>query len=375
MEFREVMDFINKAGECIIDTEADVSNIIGVAVGGRDDEPIADVEHDEFCLVAFVPKELSDDDLEGQGLIDPRDACAELGAAMNQHLDRKDIRVVEVGDVFKAGAYTGSDHGNPPIVNTQKWFQTLRPGIGIANPVGTYPAELVGGTAGFFVEDRDHQEYLVSCNHVIARARQPGERIDPEEMIIQPATRDLPGSDLVLPLPDLVRFRIAKLSGCVPIRPDDPTARPTPTNEVDVAYARIIESDRERALGLLPFGGLILGSADPYEVDEKTGKLVLNHVYKVGRTTAYTEGIVTQLGGRQKVHYDGWSATFINQIVVRPTADNPRSGFSAEGDSGSALLTADHKIAGLIFSGRSTQVPGQPHPGGDAPLAKPNGQD
>jgi hypothetical protein len=74
-------------------------------------------------------------------------------------------------------------------------------------------------------------------------------------------------------------------------------------------------------------------------------------VYKVGRTTGFTEGYVAELFGTAKVQYNQWTATFVDQIVVHRTVDNTGLVFSDRGDSGSALLTEEHEIAGLVFAG------------------------
>jgi hypothetical protein len=343
MEFRHALEFIHRAS---VELVADRSNIvIGAAIGSHDEGPIVATKPNEFCLVAEVRTfRRSESVAREQALA----ACVEAGRRASVTVDPAEIRVIEIGDVFRASAYVGSDHGRPATLNTQKWFKAIRPGIGIAN-AKDYPNSLAAGTIGFFIEQND-QRYLVSCNHVIARAIH-GEQGDP---IVQPATLDLAGSDLSdHTLADIQRrFQIAQLAAYPPISPDDPSVTPPPTNMVDVAIAQLTgDPSRTEALSRLPYAGVILGEADPYRIDDSGAIVGSSYVYKVGRTTGFTEGYVSELAGTHQVHFDGWTATFVNQIGVRRTVDNTGSVFSESGDSGSALLTDGHRIAGLIFAG------------------------
>jgi hypothetical protein len=330
------------------------SNVIGVAVGGAGDGPITQVGSDGFCIVAYVAR-LRPNAVAARERVQA--ACWEAGRKVGISVEPREVKVVEVGDIFRANAYTGSEHGKPAIANTQKWFKALRPGIGIANAYG-YPDELSAGTVGFFVENGETQ-YLVSCNHVIARTNQG----NPGEPIVQPATLDLSGGDLSDNSASDIqrRFLVARLTDFHKIEPDDPNASPPPSNLVDVALAELTESGtRERALRRLPYGGRLSGKADPYEVDDNGTIVGSSQVYKAGRTTGFTEGYVAELAGTYQVDYGGWTATFVDQLGVCRTVDNTGVAFSDAGDSGSALLTEEHKIAGLVFAaspGRSVANP------------------
>lgn len=71
-------------------------------------------------------------------------------------------------------------------------------------------------------------------------------------------------------------------------------------------------------------------------------------VRKVGRTTEFTEGTVTATELALRVSYrEQGSALFDDQLEI--TAGD--GDFSAGGDSGSAILTADNYIGGLLFAG------------------------
>lgn len=66
-------------------------------------------------------------------------------------------------------------------------------------------------------------------------------------------------------------------------------------------------------------------------------------VQKTGRTTEYTQGEITGVEGFVSVTYPGGVALFDGQIA----SDIP----SAGGDSGSAVLTHDNNLVGLLFAG------------------------
>jgi len=69
-------------------------------------------------------------------------------------------------------------------------------------------------------------------------------------------------------------------------------------------------------------------------------------IQKYGRTTKYTEGIITQIDVTVKVDYDGKVALFRDQIMA--------GAMSRGGDSGSVVLDKENKIIGLLFAGSDT---------------------
>jgi hypothetical protein len=70
-------------------------------------------------------------------------------------------------------------------------------------------------------------------------------------------------------------------------------------------------------------------------------------VAKVGRTTRYSEGIVTGISALVRIAYTkGRTATFRNQFLV---TSNEK--FFDEGDSGAVIVDlASHKVVGLGFA-------------------------
>jgi hypothetical protein len=216
------------------------------------------------------------------------------------------------------------------------------------------------GTLGFFVRDDAAELYLVSNNHVI------GGSSDKSAVakfigtsVVQPGTLDLTEIELSLmpSEPTLEKqLKIAEVSGIVPLQFRTPNA--IPINKVDAALAKLVPPGRTRdELNRSTFLGGIRGTAafqvDPNAPNRVTGD---SRVYKAGRTTGATEGIVTSIGAVVTIEYSkGNSAFFNGQIVIEPTRDNTRP-FSKPGDSGSGVLNARHELVGQLFAGSTFQT-------------------
>jgi hypothetical protein len=73
------------------------------------------------------------------------------------------------------------------------------------------------------------------------------------------------------------------------------------------------------------------------------------NVKKIGRTTGFTTGVVTDVSGETTVGYGpGQFAHFVNQIAIQGDAGP----FSLAGDSGSLVVDGDtNRPTGLLFSG------------------------
>jgi hypothetical protein len=312
--------------------------LIGLAVGRKDEGPVGGRTIQEgFCISAFVEKKFSTSELSALGRPDFTRVLSLAIQNVQGYTTRFELDIVEVGDSFRTSQYAGSQHARPASINTQKWFQSLRPGVSVCNPMDTYPQRLSCGTIGFFVENvSTGLRYLVSNNHVIARENRA--RIG--DLIIQPGTIDLSGNDISRFDSDVKvarEFAIARLTAFVRVQTHG-QASPPPTNVVDAAIAELTPSNRELDClthAIDPVARITLGS---------------NNVYKVGRSSGFTEGHVTNLAAVVNVPFGAGQATFVNQIAVKPTPDNTGS-FSEPGDSGSALITEKHGIAGLIFAG------------------------
>ena len=354
MNFTDAATFIGDFGGPLV---ADpVNGIIGLAVGRKDGGPIDDGSLQQFCITAFVVRKLSLPELYRRGMVPAAQAIAAI-AQSSMQITSQDVNVEETGDEFRLQPYNGSSHANPACLNTQKWFEKLRPGISIANPEQSYPNRLVGGSAGFFVKDGAGTIYLVSCNHVIARERVTGALLA-DEPIVQPATMDLSGSDLttLATASDIAnRFQIATLSAFVGVDVHTPGIPRPPPNYVDAALAEVhIKRMPHSLLDRLPYGGRLLGEED-FAYNPATGQFTgSTSVFKCGRTTGYTEGVITGVRGYFTVNFAGQKATFVDQLSIKPAADNTGP-FSENGDSGSPVINESHKLVGLLFAG-SPQV-------------------
>jgi hypothetical protein len=86
------------------------------------------------------------------------------------------------------------------------------------------------------------------------------------------------------------------------------------------------------------------------------------HVFKVGKSTARTEGVVVDDNYPSfKISRGGTDYTFTGQIAIQNS--NPLQPFSAHGDSGSVIINLNNKIVGLLFAaGKELNVKGVKQP-------------
>jgi len=222
------------------------------------------------------------------------------------------------------------------------------------------------GTLGAWVKrGQDDDYHIISNNHVIANSNDA----QPNDKIIQPGKADggFSGTDLFAWLEDYATIRwdggengkkkiakflwaawrapanaIARVVGCpyrLQVRRPFAIEQPHP-NLVDAAVARPVNQGYVKTEYLFGIGEL-KGIRD-LQLGDK--------VQKVGRTTEYTVGTVEGVQTMTKVQYgSGKIATFDDQLEIRSSDGE----FSAPGDSGSAILSDDGYIGGLLFAGGS----------------------
>jgi hypothetical protein len=292
---------------------------------------------DEVCIVVGVKKKLPMKDVPaGQAVM------SSVGDVLTD--------VIEYGEI-------------KPHQTTQSLVQRRRPcppGYSIGHPLVT------AGTLGAWVKRGSGEEYFIlSNNHVIANSNDT----TLGEFIRQPGKADNgTEDDRIARLTDYVRIRfdnengngkktsssfawrawkwpanwVARMLGCpyrlVVARPNQ-VEQPHP-NLVDAAVAKVI---LESWVDLdIPEIGEIEGIRDLQLGDQ---------VQKTGRTTEHTTGMVEVVGSSSVVDYGPGkgNATFQDQIVVRGDSGD----FSAPGDSGSAIITEDGFLGGLLFAGGS----------------------
>jgi hypothetical protein len=352
------------------------SNVIGVAVGLKESEGVLT---DEIAIVALVERKKP------------------IAALSSSDLIPKNLDGFRT-DVFEIGV----------VQALQTPRERFRPTIPVGVSMGHF--KVTAGTLGGVVRDRKTGEiFLLSNNHVFANSNeaaagdailQPGsidggqnpadivaklERFVPlryiEDAVNPPPTQPPPTEKPPTTPPtekppttppsdrtgcDVVGFfaaltnTIAKLNGSsqrvvvtqaaqaasivgLPMALDasakmsEATAAAAADNYVDCALARPMNG--EMFTGQIRSIGQILGT--------KPAALGMR-VRKSGRTTDYTEGMITLLNATVSVGYSTSAgkrtARFVGQIICQP--------MSQGGDSGSLIVdTAENKAVGLLFAG------------------------
>ncbi len=338
--------------------------IEAIGVGKKNADSVQGAD-DGWSLIAFVKKKLPEKTLAKENMSAFASAATSASAEEVEEglgaLAEHEMDVVECGSAFSASpgltvptAQRGSFGGPPPSVDFQKPFHAIRAGLGITNPVGSYPEGLSVGTLGFCVRDPNGTEYLVSNNHVIGRenSAQNG------NSVVQPGTLDLTDTELQL-MNTLNKLRnqleIAKVSAVVDINLG------FQPNEVDAAMAEFTDdSGRDLSqIARIGFGSRARGVAQPFTVDGSGNVVGDTRVYKAGRTTGWTEGNLTAIGVASNVSYTKGVALFRNQLAITPTDDNGGP-FSQPGDSGSGIWNVDNNLVGLLFAGSTSRTLANP---------------
>lgn len=220
-----------------------------------------------------------------------------------QALAPRETEVVEIGPV-RAVRPTGqrsdySDRARP-----------IRPGYSIGQGTAT-------GTLGGFVE-RQGRQFMLSNRHVLVPTTQPTVPVE----ILQPG----PGDGGRSP-----RDAIGELAHIAPFGTQ-------PTDGCDAALATFDRAAGAEAYYPRKIVG-VLGGLPPLN----------SRVWKVGRTTGFTWGVVTAVSMDDiSINYDdGVIRTFDDQIEVEGL-DGP---FSRGGDSGSLIVTENGYVVAQLFAG------------------------
>ena len=222
-------------------------------------------------------------------------------------------------------------------------MRPARPGVSI----GHY--QITAGTLGCLVK-RGDQVYILSNNHVLANSN----KAQLGDAILQPGPYD--GGTSADQIATLEQFIPIGFDGSTPPPPPPPgcsplaallklfqpqPAPPTPqinepgNNTVDCAIAKPLSPDL-----VLPD---ILNIGVPLGVGTAT---LGTQLQKMGRTTGYTTGQITQVDVTVSVDYGGPIATYRNQLMA--------GAMSQGGDSGSAVLDMNKRMVGLLFAGSSS---------------------
>lgn len=216
---------------------------------------------------------------------------------------------------------------------------------------------ITAGTLGCLVRKSDYPEegdFILSNNHVLADSNsaplnsailQPGKH-DGGSMIDRIATLEKfveihwLGADGDCKIGNAVAYILNALAALLKssIRLKARSEQQL-TNLVDAAIARPLSPD------LVDPSIYEIGLIAGVNLSPDLGLSVL----KSGRTTGITTGQISQIQVMTQVQYgDGKIALFEDQIMIE------KKGFSAGGDSGSAILDENRNLVGLLFAGSDT---------------------
>jgi hypothetical protein len=355
MKLQDALTFVDKHGVAML--RAPGSNLRAVAVSSK--AGVAITEATDFTVTGYVARKLTPREMQAAAVAPFNKVFTAVGGPT---LSTADFDVVESGSDFRPlpglsvpATLHGVYGGLPPGLDAQKYFESLRCGIGITNPFD-YPTNLSVGTLGFFVRDPRDVVYLVSNNHVIGRSSAAtGAAAVRGESVVQPGTLDLSAVELrALPTRRALerQLKIATVAAVVPLEfIPPPPAGVIPVNRVDAALARLHARSGRRLVDLdrLTYGGALRGTA-ALRVDPVNNRVIGDsRVFKVARTTGYTEGTATIGYG------PGQDAYFAGQFVVQATPDNVGP-FSNSGDSGSGVLNSHSELIGMLFAGSQLQT-------------------
>jgi len=226
-------------------------------------------------------------------------------------------------------------------------LRPARPGVSL----GHY--QITAGTFGCLVK-RGTQVYLLSNNHVLANSNaaqlgdaiwQPGkydggtsaDQIGTLEQFIpigfpgdNPPPPPTPQPSGCSPLASLMKYVQAQPAPVAKIQINEPG-----DNTVDCALAKPLSPD------------LVWPDILNIGVPTGVGAVSLGtQLQKMGRTSGYTTGQITQLDVTVTVDYGGKLGTFRNQLMA--------GAMSQGGDSGSAVLDMNKRVVGLLYAGSGT---------------------
>jgi hypothetical protein len=210
-------------------------------------------------------------------------------------------------------------------------------------------SDCCGGTLGALIQNSAGTQYILSCNHVLARSDQASTG----EEIVQPGLIDANCTPLTSGGTETL---VGTLSGFVKLNPGS-----GPATNVDAAIAQVESGTVSPSGDILELGAKqadgTLAAAPPGTSSTggkgETGTLDMN-VAKSGRTTGLTCAAVSSVDMSVSVSYYSncaetspyYTKTYQNQIVI--TGDQ----FSDAGDSGSLVVDAsDAEPVGLFFAG------------------------
>lgn len=294
-------------------------NVVGCGVGFK---IAGDTQTGEPCVVVSVSRKLPKAQLSAADLI-PKI----LGPVKTD--------VVETG-VFRAFGWGNADN----VPDPRQKMRPARPGVSLGHHA------ITAGTLGCLVR-RNGETFILSNNHVLANSN----NAQAGDAILQPGPADGgAAADKIAELADFAAldFGDSAPAGCAGFwgrliaafrllmgQPAPQAQAPAGANRVDCALARPLAPD--------------LVSADILHIGRPSGAgaaTLGSPVRKFGRTTSFTQGQIIQIDVTAAVDYGGRTAVFQNQLMA--------GAMSQGGDSGSAILDDQGRVAGLLFAGSDT---------------------
>jgi hypothetical protein len=250
------------------------------------------------------------------------------------------VSAVALTVVFTLGGVPGAmaQEAASAVASPQTGIQFPRP-IPMGSSCGNWQSSpfIYAGTCGLRVRFFSAPTVLaiLSNNHVFGAQGPslcPNTAVPIQTITLQPGTLDIgsiPG--------DPVPFAVGRVAGFVPIN-----FASGANNIVDAALSYTTASLSDTTI-------FNLGVPTQAVTNPAPGM----GVTKTGRTTDTTAGTIQSVGTTVLVNYGAGCgiARFVGQIVITP------GGFSAGGDSGSAILETSTKIpVGLLFAGSASQT-------------------
>jgi hypothetical protein len=311
------------------------ANVNGVGIGYKS---VKGVRSDELCIVIFVRKKLPLSDLKARDVIP-------------HEIEGMQTDVVEVGDIVAL------------TTDRRDRWRPAPGGVSIGHP------KVTAGTLGTLVRDRETKQLLIlSNNHVLANSN----NAMPGDPTLQPGPADITGFLHEDP-GNLEKFQIGVLERFIPIhfaieggsclaarmvahfsnllaklvgskhRLEPWRINDSQYNEVDAAVSRPLD-DKDVTAEIYELGTVLgMGHTD-VTIDDV--------VTKSGRTTAVTEGTITEIEMTVMVTYSIFPpklALFQGQIIA--------TAMSEGGDSGSLVVKKDSmRAAGLLFAGSDSKT-------------------
>jgi len=255
-------------------------------------------KNDEKAVVAFVEQKKAESELDDSEIL-PKE------------IDGWKVDVQEVGElgIEPIEPQEAQDTGE---INTTAKHRPAPQGVSIGH------RDVTAGTAGFIAWKEKTEAGVtyaepvgVTNNHVAANEN----NAEKGDKILQPGKYD--GG----------KEKVGNLEGFVDIVEND--------NLVDVAWYTV---DGRNVNSFVPSVGVPTETAEVTEGDE---------VKKFGRTTGLRRGKVKSTDARVRVRYGSGVKEFEEQIITET--------ISTGGDSGSAVVTEEGRLVGLLFAG-SPQV-------------------